>query len=352
MEVGMALAIKTLAGDFQPLPEVYKSFIDEALIAEDLGFDYISTSEHHFEDDAWSPSQLPILANIAARTSRIRLHTNVFLLPLHQPLRVAEDASTVDILSNGRLDLVCGTGSVEEEFVAFGVDPKTRWSRFWEEMEILRLATAPEPFTFEGKHFSIPRPIRQTTQPVQQPFPLWVGGLGSKLQYNSGLRGFHSQGGPVFRPEYLEGLKEAGVDPMTRNLSMFVSGHLAETKSKAWDECKVGWWNWQNEYRKRTWIAMLDSPMKAVPPLQPLEQLDNPPDGFMSPLLGTPDDILGALVPMLEGSQCTHFSFAFRASGGGMPNELVRPGIELFTMEVVPVLKKLGREPVTSKAVG
>src|SRR6185369_16913510 len=201
MEVGMALAIKTLADDFQPLTEVYKSFVDEALIAEDLGFDYISTSEHHFEDDAWSPSQLPILANIAARTSRIRLHTNVFLLPLHQPLRVAEDASTVDILSNGRLDLVCGTGSVEEEFVAFGVDPRTRWSRFWEEMDILRLATAPEPFTFEGKHFSIPRPIRQTTQPVQQPFPLWVGGLGSKLQYNSGKHGFHSQGGPVFRPE-------------------------------------------------------------------------------------------------------------------------------------------------------
>ncbi len=190
---------------------------------------------------------------------------------------------------------MCGTGSVEEEFVAFGVDPKTRWSRFWEEMEILRLATAPEPFTFEGRHFSIPRPIRQTTQPVQQPFPLWVGGLGSKLQYNSGLRGFHSQGGPVFRPEYLEGLKEAGIDPMTRNLSMFVSGHLAETKAKAWDECKVGWWNWQNEYRKRTWIAMLDSPMKAVPPLAPLDQLDNPPDGFMAPLLGTPDDILGAL---------------------------------------------------------
>jgi hypothetical protein len=72
----------------------------------------------------------------------------------------------------------------------------------------------------------------------------------------------------------------------------------------------------------------------------------------MAPLLGTPDDILGALVPMLEGSQCTHFSFAFRASGGGMPNELVRPGIELFAKEVVPVLKKLGREPVTSKAVG
>ena len=93
---------------------------------------------------------------------------------------------------------------------------------------------------------------------MQNPFPLWVGGLGSKLQYNSGRRGFHAQGGPVFRPEYLEGLEEAGIDPMTRNLSMFVSGHLAATPAQAWEECKDGWWNWQNEYRKRTWIAMID----------------------------------------------------------------------------------------------
>jgi alkanesulfonate monooxygenase SsuD/methylene tetrahydromethanopterin reductase-like flavin-dependent oxidoreductase (luciferase family) len=350
MQVGMALAIKTLAEPFQPLREVYSSFTDEAVLAEDVGFDFISTSEHHFEDDAWSPSQLPILANIAGRTSRIRLHTNVFLLPLHHPLRVSEDAATVDLLSNGRLDLICGTGSVEEEFIAFGIDPKTRWGRFWEEMEILRLSFTGGPFTFQGKHFTIPKPIRQTTQPVQDPFPLWVGGLGSKLQHNSGKRGFHSQGGPVFRPEYLEGLKEAGIDPMTRNLAMFVSGHIAATKEQAWDECKVGWWNWQNEYRKRTWIAMLDSPMKAVPPLAPLDQLDQPPEGFMAPLLGTPDDILGALVPMLEGAQCTHFSFAFRASGGGMPDDVVRPGIELFAKEVLPVLKTLGREPATSRA--
>jgi hypothetical protein len=71
----------------------------------------------------------------------------------------------------------------------------------------------------------------------------------------------------------------------------------------------------------------------------------------MAPLLGTPDDILAALVPMLDGAQCTHFSFAFRASGGGMANEVVRPGIELFAKEIVPVLKTLGREPVSSKAV-
>jgi len=327
-------------------------FTDEAVLAEDLGFDYVSTSEHHFEDDAWSPSQLVILSNIAGRTSRLRFHTNIFLLPLHHPLQVSEDAATVDLLSNGRMDLICGTSSVLEEFEPFGVPAKSRWSRFWEEMEIIRLSYAQDTFEFHGKHFDFPNPIRQTTKPVQDPFPLWVGGLGPKLQLESGRHGFHAQGGANFRPEYLQGLKEAGIDPSTRNLAMFVGGHIAATKQQAWDECREGWWNWQNEYRKRTWIAMLDSPLHAVPPLAPLEEMPEPPqNNMMAPLLGTPDDILESLRPMLEkGADCTHFSFAFRASGGGMPAELVRPGMELFAKEILPTLKSWGREPTTSRA--
>ena len=327
MEVGMALAIKTLADDFQPLSEVYKSFTDEAVLAEDLGFDYISTSEHHFEDDAWSPSQLPILANIAGRTSRIRLHTNVFLLPLHHPLRVGRRGDrrpAVERSPRPHLRHRLGGGGVRR----VGIDPRTRWGRFWEEMEILRL-DGPEPFTFEGKHFTIPKPIRQTTKPVQDPFPLWVGGLGSKLQYNSGKRGFHAQGGPVFRPEYLEGLKEAGIDPMTRNLAMFVSGHLADTKEQAWDECKVGWWNWQNEYRKRTWIAMLDSPMKAVPPSRRSTSSINRPKGSWRRCSA---HLTTSSAPSCDARRRAMHALLFRVprGGGGMPDGVVRPGIELF----------------------
>ncbi len=207
-----------------------------------------------------------------------------------------------------------------------------------------------EPFTFEGKHFTIPQPIRQTTKPVQDPFPLWVGGLGSKLQYNSGKRGFHAQGGPVFRPEYLEGLKEAGIDPMTRNLSMFVSGHLAATKEQG-----VGGVQGRLvELAERVPQAHLDRDAR-----QPDEGGASARAARRSSTTrrtaswrrcsARPTTSSRALVPMLEGAQCTHFSFAFRASGGGMPNDVVRPGIELFAKEILPVLKTLGREPVTSR---
>jgi hypothetical protein len=86
MQAGIAVAIKTLADRFEPLQQVYKTFTDDAVRAEELGFDFVSTSEHHFEDDAWSPSQLVILSNIAerpasdAREGR-RLHPLLVRLP-------------------------------------------------------------------------------------------------------------------------------------------------------------------------------------------------------------------------------------------------------------------------------
>ena len=352
MQVGMALAIKTLADDFQPLPRGLQVVHRRGGDRRRLGFDYISTSEHHFEDDAWSPSQLPILANIAGRTSRIRsAHERVLAAACTIRSRVSKRRPST-CLSNGRLDLICGTGSVEEEFVAFGHRPE-------DEVGSALGGDGDPPHVVHGRAVSRSRAGTSRSRsrsarrpsPCKSPFPLWVGGLGSKLQYNSGKPAASTlQGGPVFRPEYLEGLKEAGIDPMTRNLAMFVSAATSRTtKEQAWEECKVGWWNWQNEYRKRTWIAMLDSPMKAVPPLAPLDQLDQPPEGFMAPLLGTPDDILGALVPMLEGAQCTHFSFAFHASGGGMADEVVRPGIGLFAEEMLPVLKTLDGHDLRAK---
>jgi hypothetical protein len=72
----------------------------------------------------------------------------------------------------------------------------------------------------------------------------------------------------------------------------------------------------------------------------------------MSPLVGTPDDILAVLEPRFANSDCTHFSFAFRASGGGMPKQTVRQSIEVFAKEVLPVVREWGREPKTSVAAG
>ncbi|MGH6682235.1 MAG: LLM class flavin-dependent oxidoreductase, partial [Bradyrhizobium sp.] len=92
------------------MAELYKEQIEEAVIAEQLGFGHVWTTEHHFYADAWASSILTILAAMAAKTTKIRLGTYLVILPLHNPLRIAEDAATVDMISNGRLYIVVGPG--------------------------------------------------------------------------------------------------------------------------------------------------------------------------------------------------------------------------------------------------
>ncbi|MFN9970937.1 MAG: LLM class flavin-dependent oxidoreductase, partial [Phycisphaerae bacterium] len=102
--------------------ELYHAVLDQVVQAEQLGFDDVWLSEHHFCDDSYSPSMLAIGCAIAARTRKIRIGTSVLLLPLHDPVRVAEDAATLDIISNGRLELGLGIGYKVEEFIGFNVD--------------------------------------------------------------------------------------------------------------------------------------------------------------------------------------------------------------------------------------
>ncbi|GAA1000218.1 LLM class flavin-dependent oxidoreductase [Acrocarpospora macrocephala] len=139
-------------------------------------FGEVSVSEHHFVDDGYTPSVLALSAAIAARTTRVGVSTNILQLPLHHPLRVAEDALTVDALSAGRFRLGVAVGYRELEFEALGTSTRDRASRMEEALQILRLAFAGEPFRFEGRHWSIPElgvrpgPVRPGGPPI------WLGG--------------------------------------------------------------------------------------------------------------------------------------------------------------------------------
>src|SRR5215469_14771018 len=150
--------------------DLYRRHIDLCVEAEDLGFDTIWLTEHHFVEDGYSPSMLPIAAAIAARTKRIRIGTFVLLMPLHHPLHVAEDAATIDVLSNGRLDLGLGQGYVPREFAGFNVPRDERSRRLREGVEIVRRAFTEEQFTFEGKCYTV-RDVSLYPKPVQQPHP-------------------------------------------------------------------------------------------------------------------------------------------------------------------------------------
>ena len=138
MDFGLLLSFRNPPPGRVPFTEIYRKHFDIAALAEDLGYGTIWLTEHHFIDDGYAPSLLPIAAAIAARTRRIRIGTFVILLPLHNALRIAEDAATVDIISNGRFDLGVGQGYRIPEFVGFDIPRRERGPRLEEGAEVIR----------------------------------------------------------------------------------------------------------------------------------------------------------------------------------------------------------------------
>ena len=122
-------------------PERYRLGIEQIVHAERLGFDTAWVAQHHFhENEGGLPAPLVFLSHAAARTQRIRLATGIITLPLELPLRVAEDASVLDMLSGGRLEIGVGPGGNLSAFQAFGLDPAARHKLMSGNLEVLRAA--------------------------------------------------------------------------------------------------------------------------------------------------------------------------------------------------------------------
>jgi alkanesulfonate monooxygenase SsuD/methylene tetrahydromethanopterin reductase-like flavin-dependent oxidoreductase (luciferase family) len=339
MDVGLVQAIRFLPGRPEPLVDVYRNFVHEAVLAEDLGLDFIWTTEHHFAPDGWNPTQLPILAYIAARTSRLQLGTCLFLLPFHNPLRVAEDVATVDLLSNGRLTgFAVGSGSIEDEFQTYNIPSAERWGRLFESLHIIRKSFEDDTYEHHGKYFDFPN-IRMTTKPLLKPFPLWVGGFGPQLLHRAGREGYHLQGGRDGIDTYLQGLREGGFDESEFNFQVFHPGHLAPTREQAWDEAQEGIYHYRDFYSTRQSITGTKRFVPAAP--SDLRNDPNPPE-----LVGSPDEILRRLEPSLKHGRVTHFGLLHRHAG--MPTDVSRRSLELYAREVMPVLRGWGRQPVTT----
>src|SRR5438309_3035230 len=132
----------------RPADRLYREILDQIAWAENNGFDDVWLSEHHFIEDGYLPSILPAAAAIAARTNRIRIASGVLLMPFHNPIRLAEDVASVDVISGGRFELGVGIGFKREEFSGFGVSSKERGARTDQSLEIIRRALAGELVTF------------------------------------------------------------------------------------------------------------------------------------------------------------------------------------------------------------
>ena len=149
----------------------YRALLELAPVAERAGFDSLWVSEHHCAGDGYLPALLPLLAAVAARTTTIRLGTGVMLAPFHHPLRLAEDAAAVDLLSGGRLILGLGAGWRDEEFRSFGVTG--RGAHVEDMLHILPKAWSGRRFSHRGRHHSFDDVL--VLPGPERPIPLWIG---------------------------------------------------------------------------------------------------------------------------------------------------------------------------------
>lgn len=139
----------------RPFEAFYADTLAQITDAETLGFDSVWLTEHHFCDDGYTPSPLVIAGAIGAATTRLRIGTNLMLLPLHDPVRLAEDAASVSLLSGGRFDLGIGIGYRQLEFDQFQRRISHRPSMMEEGIEVIRRAWSGEPVNFQGRRYSV-----------------------------------------------------------------------------------------------------------------------------------------------------------------------------------------------------
>ena len=149
--------------------------LDEAVYADEIGYHSAWIGEHHFNSLGVLSCPDLVLANAAARTKRIRLAPAVTVLPLHHPIRVAEQWATLDLLSNGRVDWAAGRGYDRREYEPFKVNFDDNQGIFEEGMELVRRlwSSGGERITHKGKHYQF-ADVRITPQPVQKPIPTYV----------------------------------------------------------------------------------------------------------------------------------------------------------------------------------
>lgn len=310
------------------MTDVYAATLEQTVHADRLGFDHVWFTEHHFLEDGYLPAFQPLAGAIAARTESIRISTDIALLPLYHPIRLAEEMAVLDHLSNGRMELGIGMGYVPEEFAAFGVPLKNRVSMTEEGIDILRLAWSDGPFDYRGRRYDLSG-IDVHPKPVQPGGPpLWIAAM-SEAGANRAARfgtNLLPQGKrhEVLDP-YRRAVAEDGRSPEDYRVGIIRSFYVTDDRERDWPVIRTA-----EQFR----MAIYNKFMAATPDDYGWRE----PGGIpQSAFMGTPAECIEEIVGF-----CTEYGITDIASSGlppGVDPDFMGNNIERLATEVLPEVR-------------
>jgi len=339
VELGLTTFAETISSAGTGLVEHHgerlRQVVDEAVLAEQVGLDIYAIGEHHRPDFAASAPAV-VLAAIAARTERIRLSPAVTVLSSDDPVRVYQQFATLDLLSQGRTELLVGRGSFIESFPLFGYSLEDYEELFAEKLDLLLAIRDHERVTWSGSFR--PPLVDQGVYPrsMQDPLPVWVGVGGTPQSVvRAGHRGLPVAlaiigGSPerfaVLADLHRRSLAEAGYDPADVPLAVHAHGHVAESTAQAVEEFYPSYAAAMTRIgRERGWGPMTRPQFDAM----------RSPDGSL--VLGDPDEVSAKIGRWREILGIERFML--HVSVGTMPHAQVRQSIELLGTSVAPALR-------------
>lgn len=329
LKVGFTMDFRNVTN--RPWREYWEDCLWLMCEAEALGFDYVMVQEHFFTADGYAPSVPVFLALLAQRTSRVRIGSYIYILPLHHAALLAQETAVLDQLSGGRLDVTVGSGHRALEYRALGYSEKTRPSRMEEGLTVLKQAWTQSPLTFHGKYHNLDNLVIEP-RPLQQPHPpLWVAATTPKAASRAGRFGANLHGASVgadFYNAYLAGLAEAGVSREDVRISNPMSITVTDDNPDAvWQRNRPLYFERWDFYRRiRTEMGDPDISFTEEPQPEAYRDFE---------LIGDPDLVLESLRGMFAAAPLTDLVHSGPAGGLDLRGEAYT-SLRLFAEKVLP----------------
>ena len=310
--------------------------MEEIELADQVGLDVFGVGEHHRPDYVVS-SPAVVLAAAAMRTKKIRLTSAVTVLSSDDPVRVFQDFATVDLLSNGRAEIMAGRGSFIESYPLFGYDLENYDELFQEKLEMLLRIRESVRVTWSGRHTQSLNNLGVYPRPVQNPLPIWiaVGGTPQSV-VRAGRLGLPLAiaiigGAPErfvqFADLYRQSAERAGHDASTLQLSINSHGLIGDSAQEAADLAWPAYADTMGRIgRERGW----------PPPTRRQFDAERSPRGAM--ILGSPQEVIDKILYEHELFKMTRFLIQF--SVGTLPHKTIMRSIELYGTKVAPAVRK------------